>query len=397
MNRARGAVVLAIVAIVAAITLQAVSATAPISSNPSAATFTVAPTSGLGDETIIYTVSAPSGLFGLKAHLCEWTTSAYTESTFNIGTGTKCVNGATIYEGGLGGMTANDYETITPFSGSETTSGALSFKVGTGNVKFTSDSGQLGLGGAGLTCDATTSCALVVRADVNGFGTPIFLSQQLCFGADGTCTSGPTTTTTPPTTTPPTTTPPTTTPPTTTPPTTTPPTTTPPTTVPSTTTTTAPPTDSLTPSSVAPGGSVNISSDGWKPNSVVTATLNSTPVILGTMDATAAGLVKGQFTIPTTTEVGSHTIVLGGFDPDDNLLVEALPLTVTAAVPVPADTTVTTSGFATTAGATTTGVASTGSLPFSGSNTRDLATVGLLLLAAGMLLLGQHYRHRSAT
>jgi LPXTG-motif cell wall-anchored protein len=65
----------------------------------------------------------------------------------------------------------------------------------------------------------------------------------------------------------------------------------------------------MTPS---PGGSTAVTSSGWKPNSDVTITLHSTPVVLATVKADATGTVNTTVTIPSSASAGSHTIELAG-------------------------------------------------------------------------------------
>jgi LPXTG-motif cell wall-anchored protein len=197
--------------------------------------------------------------------------------------------------------------------------------------------------------------------------------------APTTTTTAPTTTTTAPTTT--------TTAPTTT---TTEPTTT--TTEPTTTTTTTPasstttstakpaePTGTVTPSTIEQGGSFTINSTGWKAGSNVEATLNSTPVTLGTLVADATGTVNGTFNVPAGFELGAHTVNLSGTS------AAGIAGTLSASITVIAQTTTTTSTIApaTTAFTSTT----TGSLPVTGADSVKLVGVAVLLLGTGGALL----------
>ncbi|MEO7557231.1 MAG: hypothetical protein ABIV94_11580 [Acidimicrobiales bacterium] len=68
----------------------------------------------------------------------------------------------------------------------------------------------------------------------------------------------------------------------------------------------------VSPKSVAPGGVVSITSEGWAPGSEVTVVLHSTPVTLGVLTADSAGRVDGTVTIPIDTELGAHDVQLVG-------------------------------------------------------------------------------------
>jgi hypothetical protein len=125
-----------------------------------------------------------------------------------------------------------------------------------------------------------------------------------------------------------------------------------------------------------------VQSSGWKPNSQVDATMNSTPVSLGTLTADGSGAVSGQFTVPAGMETGSHTVVLTGQDPNDESRTVTIALTVST---TPVTTT-----------PTGTNVSSGGTLAFTGSTTRNLVSIALLLIAVGCFLLGRALRERGA-
>lgn len=80
-------------------------------------------------------------------------------------------------------------------------------------------------------------------------------------------------------------------------------------------------------SKVTAGGAVTVNASGLLSGESYTIELHSTPVVLGTVTADAAGTVSGTFTIPASTLGGPHTLVLlrGGVQ------VAAFPITVTAA------------------------------------------------------------------
>jgi hypothetical protein len=85
--------------------------------------------------------------------------------------------------------------------------------------------------------------------------------------------------------------------------------------------------------------------------------------------------VSGIFSIPTGTAPGTHTVTLVGTDAAGAAKTVELSLVVTASSAAPI---------------------TTGSTPqtlaFTGSPTRDLASIALLLIAAGLLLLGRRSR-----
>lgn len=67
-----------------------------------------------------------------------------------------------------------------------------------------------------------------------------------------------------------------------------------------------------TTSTPAPGKKVVKVYKGFQPNEVVTLTMRSAPVTLGTFTADANGVLTVEFTVPAGTEVGTHTLVLNG-------------------------------------------------------------------------------------
>lgn len=61
---------------------------------------------------------------------------------------------------------------------------------------------------------------------------------------------------------------------------------------------------------VMPGDVLDLSLEGVRGESEVSAWLFSDPVSLGSTTATASGLATGRFTVPLTMEKGNHTLVL---------------------------------------------------------------------------------------
>ena len=391
--------------------VDAASSTGPVPATTNTVTLTAAPVTGLTDgQTITYSVatSGSTTLTGaVTAHLCKHGLTGYTTSNFGYSgsQGVRCVYQAGIVSGGL---TSADYEATQNFF-QATSTGALAFKAGTGSLVWGSVTGQ---GPLSIQCDSSNPCDLVVQVNLTGdsVATTYFI-QPLEYGGGG----GPTTTTTSTTTsttststtstsststtstsstTTSTTKPPTTTSSTTTsttkPPTTTSSTTTS-TTVPAPTTTTSAGSGggTVTPAVATPGGVVTVVSEGWKAGSSVSATLHSTPVSLGTLTAAIDGGVNGQFTLPSDTAVGAHTIELTGTDPQD------AARTVTLNVSVATSTAVTTIPVGGTGGTSVTNNSPGTTLAFTGSSPRNVVSVALLLLAVGLLLLGQQQRRRS--
>jgi hypothetical protein len=128
-----------------------------------------------------------------------------------------------------------------------------------------------------------------------------------------------------------------------------------------------------------------VSSDTWKSGSDVQATFHSDPVVLGTLKADDAGAVSGTFAVPAV-EPGAHTVELTGTDADGAAQTLSTAFTVTAVSP---PTTVAPAGVPPAAVA---GGASTGGLAFTGSSTRDILSVALLVLAVGLHLMALHRR-----
>jgi len=352
-------------------------ASAVTSSHPSAAvTLTiVGSTTGLGDGSVVtfhVDTTGDTTLNGsIISRICSPGPLITNNGDFGYVNGTRCVNESGIFDGGLTGADYNKNHGV--FAGSS--SGDRTHKVGTGSVGWQNDNLDLGA----LTCDETTSCDLVVQVNINTAPSVVYFTQPLVFGDGG----GETTTTTTTTTTSTTTTAPTTS--TTT--TTTQPATT--TTLGTTTTTTTKPVptgSSLSTTSGGVGSSFSVDSNGWKPGSTVAATFNSTPVDLGDLVADAGGVVKGAFAVPAV-EPGAHTVTLAGVDPQDAARTVSMPYTV-----VPA-TTATTTLTPSNSGGTSGGAA--GPLALTGVESRDLASLAVLLLAAGCLFLDASIRRRA--
>ena len=88
------------------------------------------------------------------------------------------------------------------------------------------------------------------------------------------------------------------------------------------------PSGTLSTQTAAPGSNVDVSGSGFKPNTDVTITLHSTPVVLATVKANASGTFSATVTIPKDTVLGSHQIISSGLDANSNQASSTLNLTV---------------------------------------------------------------------
>ncbi|MCW2543177.1 MAG: exported protein of unknown function [Frankiales bacterium] len=82
--------------------------------------------------------------------------------------------------------------------------------------------------------------------------------------------------------------------------------------------------------SVGPGGTVHGTFGPVDPNSSDGEYIESTPVLLGTYHANAAGVVNFTVKIPANTAAGQHNLVFPGHNATGNVTF-AVPITVTAA------------------------------------------------------------------
>lgn len=120
------------------------------------------------------------------------------------------------------------------------------------------------------------------------------------------------------------------------------------------------------PATVAPGGSVTVSGGGFTPGESVAVVLHSDPVTLATLTANAQGVASGAVTIPTTTALGAHTIVLTG---STSGVVDSVALSVVAAT------------------GPTANPSNTGTLAVTGAPVGYTLLAGLVLIAAGLSLV----------
>ncbi len=85
---------------------------------------------------------------------------------------------------------------------------------------------------------------------------------------------------------------------------------------------------SNTSASVSPGGQITVHGSGFKPNSEISATLHSSPVLLGTVTANASGTFVQKFAVPKNTSIGNHQLVVSGINSSDASVSSTLSLTV---------------------------------------------------------------------
>ena len=168
--------------------------TAPASASPPVGP-TPTPTNGvtlvtsqsdglLTGQAINLTVNTSGGttlVGGLNVHLCRPGFANYGSTNFGYSglNGTRCV-----YENGIvsGGLPGADYEqAYGPYAGSETTSGSLSFHVGTGTVTWGNVTGS---GPFTLQADPTHPVDLVVQVNLAGDDIPTtYFVQPLTFAS----------------------------------------------------------------------------------------------------------------------------------------------------------------------------------------------------------------------
>jgi hypothetical protein len=124
-------------------------------------------------------------------------------------------------------------------------------------------------------------------------------------------------------------------------------------------------------SSVGPGGSLTVSGNNFVPNTNVTITLHSTPVVLATTSSNSSGSFFAVVTIPAGTAPGTHTIIATDSAGDSASTILVVTGTVT--------------------------VAASSGLAFTGADIAALSAVGAVAMAlGGMLILTGRRRRRVA-
>jgi hypothetical protein len=89
--------------------------------------------------------------------------------------------------------------------------------------------------------------------------------------------------------------------------------------------------DASTKMTATAGGQVPVRGEGWMPESEVTVTMRSEPVVLGMAAVGADGTFAQTYTVPAGTAAGAHTITLSGTGADGQPASVVLDLTVVAA------------------------------------------------------------------
>jgi hypothetical protein len=117
---------------------------------------------------------------------------------------------------------------------------------------------------------------------------------------------------------------------------------------------------------VAPGGTVIFTGGGFAPNSTVTVTLHSDPIVLGTTTANAQGNFTFEAVIPDGLDPGEHRLEASGVDPAGNPLVVVQTINVVSPEVLGATQTET-----------------SGALPYTGSDVVRYAGLGLGLIVIG--------------
>ncbi|HEX2274476.1 MAG TPA: hypothetical protein VHG90_11445, partial [Acidimicrobiales bacterium] len=89
---------------------------------------------------------------------------------------------------------------------------------------------------------------------------------------------------------------------------------------------------SLSTSAAAPGEPVTISASGYEPGTTVTITFESTPRVIGVVQADASGRFTAQVVIPPDATPGMHTIRATGLGDDGTTRVVSAAILVTGSV-----------------------------------------------------------------
>jgi hypothetical protein len=154
-------------------------------------------------------------------------------------------------------------------------------------------------------------------------------------------------------------------------------------------------------SSVQAGGTIQVDGSGFQAGEQVQVWLHSTPLLLATVSADASGTISYLATIPADTAAGSHHIELIGLTSAVQVATASFtvtaandpaPTTTTTAAPVPTTVPTTATVADTFDAAASQSVAATttstsGTLPVTGAAVSSLLVAGLVLVAAGLVVL----------
>jgi len=308
---------------------------------------TVSPTTSLADGQVV-SIHADTGtsgvkLLGIVAHICKPNANITTDIRFGPDGG-ECpgADGEPGKGTGEASIASAGASTLLLDSASLV---STPFKAGIGTVDWTSFGPSDPAEGTArsLTCDSTHACDLVVKVTADD-GKDRFFSTRLSFAGAGASTSS----------------------------------------------------SSPSTSSSSPSGIVATSTTGL---TVRAAADTTTTTASGTTTTTTP---SGTTTTTTTTTPCSTTTTTTASDttttttPTDTTTTTTPTDTTTTTIPC--STTTTTAATATTLSATTaTTTPSGGALPYTGGNSRDLASAALLMIAVGLFLLGRYYKHQPRT
>jgi len=124
-------------------------------------------------------------------------------------------------------------------------------------------------------------------------------------------------------------------------------------------------------------GTITVNAGYFEPGSTVTVTLQSDPVVLGTVAASGTGTINATFNLPVGVTAGAHTVIASGPRLDTGV-VDSVSAAITVTIP---------SACISPSTLTPTTQSGGGSLPVTGSDNGVFVAVGAGLLVAGGLLV----------
>lgn len=149
---------------------------------------------------------------------------------------------------------------------------------------------------------------------------------------------------------------------------------------------------------LAPGSLVTISGGGFNPGATVALTIESDPVSLGSVTASATGAITATVTIPAGLEEGNHTIKATGESPTGTLVLSQAVTTVAASTNSNSNAATTSGSNSSSAGSNN--ASSLGAPPnqlaFTGTSTSILLVLAAALIGAGGLLFAINRRQSVA-
>ncbi len=145
----------------------------------------------------------------------------------------------------------------------------------------------------------------------------------------------------------------------------------------------APPGIAVNKDVLRPGDSLYVTGAGFAPGSSVDITIESTPVLLGTVTADPTGAVASNVQIPNTIAAGVHTIKLTGQTVGGAVLVQSMEVTIASVISPVAPTTSIPTSFITN------GTPIAAELPATGGVPWPTVSFGLVLIGVGLVLVGR--------